>query len=161
MTGDRKSSSVNIDLPTVEDIGVRKLRAASTKADSNEYMLPSSFGAPYSRGPCQEVEARDSFDWCAFEHFVWKELDLMDVSVETRTQSCRRPVAHLLMLTCLLWASLLGHHFESPNTSYASSLKKCREDVCLIKVYWDSLGDAYCAVALSWLLGLYKYFCNA
>ncbi|KAL3204331.1 hypothetical protein MRX96_053039 [Rhipicephalus microplus] len=104
-------------------------------------------GAPYSRGPCEEVGARESFYWPDVgppEHFVWKELDLMDVSVETGTQLCRRPVAELLMFVRQLWASLLGHHFE-----------KC------IKVYWDSIGDTYFAVAWSWLEGLYKCFDNA
>ncbi|KAL3213133.1 hypothetical protein MRX96_035632 [Rhipicephalus microplus] len=49
---------------------------------------------------------------------------------------------------------------QSPYRPDGSSLKKGSEDVCLIKVYWNSLGDAYCAVAWSWLVGLYKYFCK-
>nr|XP_037276777.1 tigger transposable element-derived protein 6-like [Rhipicephalus microplus] len=50
---------------------------------------------------------------------------------------------------------------DSPYRSDWSSLKKCSENACLIKVYWDSLDDAHSAVARSGLVGLYKYSGNA
>ncbi|KAL3227639.1 hypothetical protein MRX96_024061 [Rhipicephalus microplus] len=105
---------------------------------------------------------RSTGQTCTSEHFVWKKLDLIDVSVETGTQLCLLPVADLLL------SAFRDKHnadvFRRSQLPYrpdGSFLNKGSEDVCLIKVYWDSVDDAYCAVARSWLVGLYKYFCNA